>query len=82
MVVNGRPLVLERRRAVADFGPVDDACLVNLRPLHRGHDLLAVRFLALDWQTNKDTQTRSRRMRVEKLRQWVRLGETGRIGER
>ena len=47
-VVDSRSLVFERRRAVADFRPTNDPRLVDLRPLHRGHDLFTVRLLSLD----------------------------------
>ena len=47
-VIHGRSFVFERRRAVADFRPTDDARSVDLRPLHRSDDLLAFRLLLLD----------------------------------
>ena len=48
VIVNRRSLVLKRRWAIADFTPMNDAFVVNLRAAHRRHDLLSVRLLTFD----------------------------------
>ena len=45
-VVHGRSFVFKRRRTVTDFRPADDSRLIDLGPLHRRRNLLAVRLPA------------------------------------
>ena len=44
-IVNRFPFMLQRRGTIANLAPADGPLLIDDRSLHRGDDLLAIRFL-------------------------------------